>query len=102
MLGGFPFARYAVVSDPAAIRQVLIEDNSAYRKSTIERRVLASRMPNGLVTVDGEQWQRDAHAGPLVWAEDDRWVWFGNEARRRCPCGALAEPPERQRRRDQG
>ena len=30
----------------------------AYRKSAIERRVLASRMPNGLVTVDGEQWQR--------------------------------------------
>jgi cytochrome P450 len=58
VLGGFPFARYAVVSDPAAIRQVVIEENSAYRKSNIERRVLASRMPNGLVTVDGEQWQR--------------------------------------------
>ncbi len=58
VLGGFPFARYAVVSDPAAIRQVLIEDHRFYRKSAIERRVLASRMPNGLVTVDGEQWQR--------------------------------------------
>ena len=59
MLGGFPFMRYAVVSDPAAIRKILIEDHSAYRKSAIERRVLASRMPNGLVSVDGgEQWQR--------------------------------------------
>ncbi len=58
VLGGFPFARYAVVSDPAAIRQVLIEDHRSYRKSAIERRVLASRMPQGLVTVDGEQWQR--------------------------------------------
>jgi hypothetical protein len=37
--------RYAVVSDPAAIRKILIEDHSAYRKSAIERRVLASRMP---------------------------------------------------------
>jgi cytochrome P450 len=58
VLGGFPFARVAVVSDPAAIRQVLIEDRASYRKSAIERRVLASRMPNGLVTVDCEQWQR--------------------------------------------
>ena len=58
VLGRFPFVRYAVVSDPAAIRKILVEDQSAFRKSTIERRVLASRMPNGLVTVDGEQWQR--------------------------------------------
>jgi cytochrome P450 len=58
VLGAFPFARYAVVSDPAAIREILIDDQSAYRKSTIERRVLGSRMPNGLVTVDGKQWER--------------------------------------------
>jgi cytochrome P450 len=58
VLGGFPFARVAVVSDPAAIRQVLVEDQAAYRKSAIERRVLASRMPRGLVTVDGEHWHR--------------------------------------------
>ena len=59
VLGGLPFMRYAVVSDPAAIRKILIEDHSAYRKSAIERRALASRMPNGLVSVDGgEQWQR--------------------------------------------
>jgi cytochrome P450 len=43
----------------SAIRKILIEDHSAYRKSAIERRVLASRMPNGLVSVGGgEQWQR--------------------------------------------
>ena len=29
VLGGFPFARVALISDPAAIRQVLIEDQSA-------------------------------------------------------------------------
>src|SRR5215467_4885130 len=58
VLGGFPFARVAVVSDPAAIRQVLVEDQAAYCKSAIERRVLASRMPNGLVAVDGEHWHR--------------------------------------------
>ena len=58
VLGGFPFARVALISDPAAIRQVLIEDQSAYRKSAIERRVMAAHMPNGLVTVDGEHWHR--------------------------------------------
>jgi cytochrome P450 len=58
VFGGFPLMRYAVVSDPAAIRKILIDDQSAYRKSTIERRVLRSRMPNGLVTVDGKQWER--------------------------------------------
>jgi cytochrome P450 len=56
--GGFPFARVAVVSDPAAVRQVLVEDQQVYCKSAIERRVLAVRMRNGLVTVSGEQWQR--------------------------------------------
>jgi cytochrome P450 len=47
-----------VVSDPAAIRQVLVENQEAYCKSAIERRILAVRMRNGLVTVTGEQWQR--------------------------------------------
>ena len=56
--GGFPFARVAVVSDPAAVRQVLVEDQEVCCKSAIERRVLAVRMRNGVVTVSGEQWQR--------------------------------------------
>ena len=56
VLGGYPFARVAVVNDPTAIRQILVENQSAYRKSAIERRVLSARMRNGLVTVDGEQW----------------------------------------------
>ncbi len=47
-----------MVSDPAAIRKVLVENRSAYRKSAIERRVLSIRMRNGLVAVEGEQWQK--------------------------------------------
>ena len=58
VLGGFPFARVAVINDPAAVRRVLVEDQSTYQKAAIERRVLSAGMPNGLVTVDGEQWQR--------------------------------------------
>ena len=58
VVGGFPFARVAVINDPAAVRRVLVEDRSTYQKAAIERRVLSAGMPNGLVTVDGEQWQR--------------------------------------------
>jgi cytochrome P450 len=58
VLGGCPFASVAVVSEPAAVRQVLVEDQAAYSKSRLERRVLSARLRNGLVAVDGEQWQR--------------------------------------------
>ena len=47
-----------MVSEPSAVRQILIEDQSSYRKSTLERRVLSARLRNGLVAVDGEQWRR--------------------------------------------
>ncbi|GEM_PF-26841 len=56
--GGFPFVPVVVVSDPTAIRQILIEDQSTYQKGRLEQRVLSSRLRNGLVSVDGEQWQR--------------------------------------------
>jgi cytochrome P450 len=53
---GFPFARVAVVSDPTAIRKVLVENPHAYRKSALERRILSARLRNGLVAVDGVRW----------------------------------------------
>lgn len=58
VVGGFPFAKVAVVSDPAAVRRILIEDQAAYCKSALERRILSARLRNGLVAVDGEQQQR--------------------------------------------
>ena len=58
VLGGFPFAKVAVVSDPAAVRRILVEDQACYRKSTLERRILSARLRNGLVAVDGGQWER--------------------------------------------
>ena len=54
--GGFPFGRVAVVSEPAAIRKVLVENSHDYRKSALERRILSPRLRNGLVAVDAEQW----------------------------------------------
>jgi cytochrome P450 len=55
--GGFPFARVVVVSDPAAIRKVLVESPADYRKSALERRILSARLRNGLVAVEDEQWR---------------------------------------------
>ena len=46
------------MSDPAAIRKVLVENPHDYRKSALERRILSPRLRNGLVAVEGEQWSR--------------------------------------------
>jgi len=56
VMGGLPFARVAVVSEPAAIRKILVEDPSDFRKSALERRILSARLRDGLVAADGEQW----------------------------------------------
>jgi hypothetical protein len=58
MLGGFPFARVAVVSDPGAIREILVENPTDYSKSALERRILSSRLRAGLVAADGDDWVR--------------------------------------------
>jgi cytochrome P450 len=56
VMGGFPFARVALVSDPPAIRKVLVEDSKGYRKSALERRILSPRLREGLASVEGDQW----------------------------------------------
>jgi cytochrome P450 len=58
VLGGFPFGRVAVVSEPTAIRKVLVENSVNYRKSALQRRILSTRLRDGLVSVEGEQWHR--------------------------------------------
>jgi cytochrome P450 len=58
VLGGFPFARVAVVSDPGAIREILVDNAAGYRKSALERRILSSRLRDGLVAADGDAWLR--------------------------------------------
>jgi len=100
VLGGFPFARVAVVSAPAAIRQILVEGVFHFPKSALERRVLSADLRDGLVAIDGEQWHsqrrtlaplfgRKAIAGfvPAMWraatALLDRW--------RALPRGSMVE-----------
>jgi hypothetical protein len=44
--------RVTVLSDPAAIRHVLVENASNYRKDDLQRRVLAPGLANGLLTAE--------------------------------------------------
>jgi len=52
---GLGFSQVAVVSSPDAIRRVLVEHRSNYRKDTFQRRVM-SALGSGLLTAEDEQW----------------------------------------------
>ena len=49
--------RVTVISDPVAIRHVLVENAANYRKDDLQRRVLAPGLGEGLLTVEGEAWR---------------------------------------------
>jgi cytochrome P450 len=57
MLGEF-----VVVSDPDAIRHVLVDNARNYGKGALQRRVLGKAMRNGLLLADGEAWRRQRKA----------------------------------------
>ncbi len=49
--------RITVVSDPALIRYLLIENADGYRKDDLQRRVLAPGLGNGLLSAEGDEWR---------------------------------------------
>lgn len=49
--------RITVVSDPEAIRYILVDNAGNYRKDDVQRRILAPALGNGLVTAEGEEWK---------------------------------------------
>src|SRR5215212_610541 len=49
--------RITVLSDPAAVRHVLVDNAANYRKDDLQRRVLAPGLGKGLLTVEGEEWK---------------------------------------------
>jgi cytochrome P450 len=57
VMGGLPFGRVAVVSDPEAIRRVLMTNSGNYQKDWLQRRILSSGLSNGLLTAEGNQWK---------------------------------------------
>lgn len=52
----------AVLSDPAAIRHVLVDRAANYRKDDLQRRVLAPGLGEGLLTAEGETWRSQRRA----------------------------------------
>ena len=51
-----------VVSDPAAIKHVLVDNARNYRKGVLQTRVLRPGLGNGLLTADGESWRSQRRA----------------------------------------
>ncbi len=54
--------RAAVVSDPAAIRRVLLENAQNYQKDWLQQRVLSSGLTGGLLTAEGSEWRTQRRA----------------------------------------
>jgi cytochrome P450 len=49
--------RITVISEPAAVRRVLVDNAANYRKDDLTRRVLAPGLGQGLFTAEGEDWK---------------------------------------------
>jgi cytochrome P450 len=52
----------AVVSDPAAIRRVLLDNAANYGKDALQKRVLAPGLSHGLLTSEGDEWRMQRRA----------------------------------------
>jgi cytochrome P450 len=62
VMGGLSVGRVALVSDPAAIRRVLMDNNQNYHKDWLQQRVLSAGLTNGLLTAEGQQWRTQRRA----------------------------------------
>ncbi len=51
-----------VVSDPAAIRHVLVDNVANYRKDALQLRILRPGLGNGLFTAEGDEWRMQRRA----------------------------------------
>src|SRR5215471_4160846 len=47
----------AVVSDPAAIRRILVDNAANYRKDALQKRLLGPGLRDGLIEAEGEDWR---------------------------------------------
>jgi cytochrome P450 len=52
-----PFGAVAAVSDPAAIRRVLLDNSANYRKDTLQRRIVSAGLAHGLLMAEEDQWR---------------------------------------------
>jgi cytochrome P450 len=54
--------RVALISDPSAIRRVLLDNTDNYRKDPLQRSVLSAGLNEGLLAAEVEQWRRQRRA----------------------------------------
>ena len=57
LVGKTFFGWRAVVSDPAAVRRVFLDNVANYRKDAVQLRVLKPGLGSGLLTADGDSWK---------------------------------------------
>jgi cytochrome P450 len=62
VMGGLSVGRVAVISDPAAIRHVLLENCRNYEKDWLQRRILSAGLTDGLLSAEGSQWRTQRRA----------------------------------------
>lgn len=59
---GLSLAKVVVVSDPGAIRHILLENTGNYHKDWLQRRVLSAGLTGGLLTAEDQQWRMQRRA----------------------------------------
>jgi cytochrome P450 len=57
LIGPTILGTVAVVSDPAAIRRVFVDNAANYRKDALQKRVLGEGLSDGLLEAEDEQWR---------------------------------------------
>jgi cytochrome P450 len=57
-----PFADAFLVNDPMAVKRVLMDNADNYSKDPIQRRILASGLQDGLLSVEGRRWETQRRA----------------------------------------
>ncbi len=59
---GLSIGRVAVVSEPNAIRRVLLDNAGNYKKDWLQRRVMSAGLTKGLLSAEGNQWRMQRRA----------------------------------------
>jgi cytochrome P450 len=54
---GLPIGQVFVLNDPAAIKQVLVDNSANYRKDPLQRRVLSAGLADGLLSAEDKRWE---------------------------------------------
>jgi len=62
LMGDTVLGPRAAISDPAAVRRVMLDNAANYRKDALQLRILRPALGNGLFTSEGEDWRAQRRA----------------------------------------